>query len=428
MSLMFPRWLLLTLATVSATPALARPWTLESSIRQAVCASPELRKSLAGIRAREEDARLAGLWPDPEIEVRIDNQLGKDDRSGGYDVTDVTLTQAIPLARIGTERAVAEAELAVAARTREHKALLLQNRIARAFHALQFASARLALAGKQRQLAGEISRPTRRNDQGTIVRYLTPLEKVRLRIILEEANQEEINAEGKYREALTRFSRLIGVAPGQVASIAALRGIGKLPAFDTLSTSQSQHVELDAQQQRLLAATRRIELARRSYMKDPSVSLIRSRDTFDNGRDDVYGVMFNVQIPLQGRKSALVGKARYDASQQRIELARLRRELEINLKASYTHLNHLHEQAVNFQKKVLEPAREILELTRRGFNSGELNVLALVDANRTYFDARIKYLELLYQARSELADVRLYAGQPVAGVGLEADCAAEGGQ
>ena len=53
----------------------------------------------------------------------------------------------------------------------------------------------------------------------------------------------------------------------------------------------------------------------------------------------------------------------------------------------------------------------MLQLTNKGFASGELNVLSLVDANNTYFDSRLNYLDLLYQARVELADVKLYAGQ-----------------
>ena len=43
-------------------------------------------------------------------------------------------------------------------------------------------------------------------------------------------------------------------------------------------------------------------------------------------------------------------------------------------------------------------------------------MLNLVDANNTYFEARLKYLDLLYQAQVELADLRLYAGQMIVGI------------
>jgi outer membrane protein TolC len=58
----------------------------------------------------------------------------------------------------------------------------------------------------------------------------------------------------------------------------------------------------------------------------------------------------------------------------------------------------------------------MLDITNKGFASGELKMLSLVDANNTYFDARLHYLNLLYQARIELADIKLYAGQLMTGI------------
>jgi cobalt-zinc-cadmium efflux system outer membrane protein len=142
----------------------------------------------------------------------------------------------------------------------------------------------------------------------------------------------------------------------------------------------------------------------------------------------VYGIMFNIQIPIHDRKSAAVGKAGYMASQQRIELERMKRDLHINLKRSYTHLHHVIEQAKDYREKVLVPAKSMLDLTRKGFSSGELNILTLVDANNTYFEARLSYLELLYQAWVELADVKLYAGQLIVNIDAPAVSANAGGQ
>jgi len=106
----------------------------------------------------------------------------------------------------------------------------------------------------------------------------------------------------------------------------------------------------------------------------------------------------------------------------------MKRDLHINLKRSYTHLHHLVAQAADYREKVLAPAKSMLDLTRKGFSSGELNMLTLVDANNTYFEARLSYLDLLYQAWVELADLRMYAGQLIADVDAQAVSASAGGQ
>ena len=411
---MFPRILCAPLAAsmlLVTTPSIAQQWTLESSVRQAISAAPELQKSAAEMAARRQDIKLSSLWPDPSIEFRVDNKLGKDDGSGGYDLTDITISQPIPLSRIKHQESVAQARLKATAYSHAHQALLLQNRVSRVFHQLQLASAELALAEKRLQLADQLSRPTRKNAQGVVVRYLTPLEKMRLGIIREQAHQAASSAEGKYAEALNEFARLLVIEPDTASGVAELRPMDILPTLEQLYSLQQQHAQLSGQQQQLLAANHEIDLARSSQMEDPTVSLSRSRDSFSSGREDVFGLMFNIQIPIHDRKDIATSKARYQASQQRIELQRLKRDLQINLKRSFTHLHHLVEQSRNYEQKVLKPAQKMLDLTQRGFSSGELSLLSLVDANNTYFEARLHHLELLYQAWIERADLNLYAGQ-----------------
>ena len=54
-----------------------------------------------------------------------------------------------------------------------------------------------------------------------------------------------------------------------------------------------------------------------------------------------------------------------------------------------------------------------LDLTRRAFASGEANILGLVDANNTYFDAQARYLETLKDGALAAASLRLAAGQSI---------------
>ncbi|MBN4063203.1 TolC family protein [Cardiobacterium sp. AH-315-I02] len=388
-------------------------WTLQSSVQQALSASPELKKSMAEIGVRQTDINLSSLWPEPSIAFRIDNKLGQDDATGGYDLTDITISQPIPISRIKYQTSVAEASLKAARFSRLYQSLQVQNRVSKVFFQLQLASAELALAKKQLQLADKLINQTEKNTRSVVVRYLTPLEKMRMTIIREEADQAASSAEGKYNEALSEFVKLLGIAVDNVATVPELQPLVEMPDINQLTALQEHHAQLSSQQQQVLAAKHKIDVARNSQLVDPTVGLSWSRDTFPNGRDDVYAVMFNMQIPLGDRKNAAASKASYKASQQRIELALLKRELKINLNKSFTHLNHVVEQARGYKQKVLKPAQKMLDLTNRGFSSGELNILSLVDANNTYFEARLNYLQLLYQAWVELAEVKLFAGQMI---------------
>ncbi len=403
-----PFLLIMVLATSQSA---AQQWSLESSVEQAMSTSPELRQASAEIGARQEDTNLSGMWPDPEIGFRVDNKMGQDDGAGGYDLTDVVIRQSIPVSRIKHQESVAEASLKAAMFAYRYQSLQVQNRVSKVFHQLQFAAAELSLAEKQMKLADELYGQNKKKSQGIVVRYLTPLEKMRLTIIREEARQAAGSAEGKYKEVLSEFVKLVGIEMDAVSSVSELLPVTAIPAIEQLTELQNNHAQLSSQQQQVMAAKHEIDVAHSSQMIDPTIGLSWSKDTLSTGRSDIYGIMFNIQIPLSGRKNTAASKATYKASQQRIELQLLKRELKINLNKSFTHLNHVVKQAVDYKKKVLSPAGKMLELTNKGFTSGELNILSLVDANNTYFEARLAYLELLYQARVELADVKLFAGQ-----------------
>jgi len=412
MNLKFIKPIICVLASVTASSGVnAEQWTLHSSIAQAMSISPELKISSAEIGARTSELQLSDMWPDPSIELKVDNQIGRDEGTGDYGLSEITISQDIPLSRTKYQKSVAEAQLNAAVHSQSNDTLILQNRVAKVFYDLQFASATFELTKKQVKLADKLNASTTKNKRDVMVRYLTPLEKMRLNIISEKAHQEEAAAEGKYLETLTEFYKLLGINSNSDVSVPKLLAVIDIPELDLLSKHQNEHPLLSTQQQHLQAATNEIDVARSSAMKDPSISINRLRENFSSGTENVYGVMFNIEIPIHDRKNSKVSKANYNASQQRIELARLKRELEINLNRSYTHLKHVIEQTSEYKKKVLEPATKILSLTEKGFISGELNILSLVDANNTYFESNKQYLDLVYQSWVELAEINLYAGQ-----------------
>jgi len=97
----------------------------------------------------------------------------------------------------------------------------------------------------------------------------------------------------------------------------------------------------------------------------------------------------------------------------------LRRDLSNRVRQSHLHLGHLIEQAEHYRTHLLQPARHVLDLTRKGYTAGEQNGLALVDASNTYFDAQARYLELLRDAWVEAAELRLAAGVSLLDSSLE---------
>lgn len=387
----------------------ANAWTLESSIAQAVSISPELKQSAAFIGTRNVELKQSSLWPDPSLELKVDNQRGRDTGSGNYNLSEITFTQDIPLSRIKHQTSVAEARLSSAIYAQSKQMLILQNQVSKVFFELQLTSASFELARQRVALADKLSQP--KNKPGQLIRYLSPLEKMRLNIISEQARQAEAAAEGRHQEVLMNFNKLLGINAINEVKLPPLSAMTSIPDIGQLTHDLDKHPSISTQKKNLQAASNGVELARSSAIKDPSISLNRLRENFSSGTENVYGIMLNIQLPIHDRKTQAVSRANYNARLQRIELGKIKRDLQLNLKRSYTHLNHLIKQASEYKTKVLKPASKILDLSKKGFNSGELNILSLIDANNTYFDSHMQYLNLIYQSWLEVAEINLNAGK-----------------
>jgi cobalt-zinc-cadmium efflux system outer membrane protein len=385
-------------------------WTLEASIRRALSSAPEMRAAEAEIAARTGSLRQADEWPNPVVTLRADEKLGIEDGRGGYTLNQVTVTQALPMRRLEHQRRAAAAGLEAARANQNYQRLLLETRTAQAFHALQLAAERQLLAQERLAFAEKLHPRDERSGSDRIVRYLSPLERARLDILRATAQQEVALTEGKWSESLAHFRALLAMPPDALPETARLLPASVPESLGALLSRLEAHPALRATQQARDASLASVDVARAQRLADPTLSVIHEQDYLGGERRNYLGLMLGVQIPVWNRNNGGVARAYGEAGKAEAELEMQRRDLLTRLRQSHLHLGHLVEQAEHYLTHLLQPARQVLDLTRRGYIAGEQNGLALVDASNTYFDAQARYLELLRDAWNEAAELRLAAG------------------
>lgn len=390
-----------------------RAWTLADSVKRALDVAPEMRAAETEIAAREGELSQAGAWPNPTVDVRADNKLGIEDGRGGTDLTQIALSQPIPLRRLSRQRAAAQASLEGAQENRRYQKLLLEREVARVFHALQLATARRQLAGERLRLIAESPNTSHKTGTDRLVRYLTPLERRRLAILSEEASQAVAVAEREQQKALIDFRALLALPAGSAAETAALLVSATPASLEVLTRTLDEHPALAAARKDAEAAQAGIASSESQRYADPALNLFRERDYLAGERRDVTGIGVSVQIPLWDSNSGMVSKAKADAGRAQARLDAAQRDARSRLEQAHTQLLRLLEQSERLRGKLLEPAHEVFTLSRRGFAAGELNILTLVDANNTYFDALTRHLELQHESLQADAELRLAAGIPV---------------
>ncbi|MBN4080297.1 TolC family protein [Beggiatoa alba] len=406
--------LLLSGGLVISPPSLAQPtlsWTLDASIQRALKVSPEMKTADAKIGKQQGKLEQSSAWPNPSISIQVDDTLGLEDMAGGYAVTQLSISQPLAIGRLALQRQQAETGLASVQAQRRHQQLLLEYRVAQRFHILQLAQAKLQLAKKRLLQARRYQKSGhKRRSSDPLIRYLTPLETMRLDIVLQAAKQTQEVAEGEFSEAAASFKALLGIPIDDPLRIVPLTPTPTAQGYPILENSLQNHPALEADKKTIASSRMGISVAQSQRVADPILTLFRGEGFYASRRQESMGIMLSVQVPLWDRNNGRITQARYAVYQAQAELDLKQRELQTNLHKSYQHLGHLIKQAEHYRSKLLKPVQRMFALTRKGFAAGELNILSLIDANNTYFDAQQRYLELLQEGWLELAEVRKSAG------------------
>lgn len=391
------------------SPPLPELWTLENSIQRVLHIAPEIKTADALVDAHQGALQQAGAWPNPTFSVQSDEKLGIEDGSGGNDITQYAFSQPLPLSgRRSHQKEIASKSLQGIKAQRHYQQLVLEQQTAIRFRQLQLTTANLELAEQRLKLADELKAVSFRREQAG---ELSKLERLRLDLLREDAQQIQDKAEGEYNESLSQFRTYLRLAPVVRLTLMPLNPVESVPSLDTFEASLVDQPLFVAAQHRIDAARSNVKLVQASRWPDPVLSVFQEKDFIDGRRQEFTGIGLSITVPLWDRKNGQRNQSLAKVSEAQSELHSLQRDIRGHVKQSYLHLNHLVQQGAHYRVNVFEPARQVLDLTNKAYLSGEVEILSLIDANSTYFNAHTRYLELLQLAWLEMAELQLAVGQ-----------------
>lgn len=369
--------------------------TLEAAIRRTLGATPLTKLSLARRDALSAARDVAGMKPQPSVEVAAENfGLPMGDL---YDQFQVTGTYSQKIERGGKRRArldlvsrelgVVEAEAVVAR-------LDLIKQVQEGFVEAQAADAKVAVARERLRVAHELRREVGRR----VASAKDPIfAGTRAQTGVSEASADLDLAIHARDAALKRLAMFWGGAPPTtVAEVGRFLDVRPAPVA---SPSPADLAVFEARQARALSS---VSLQQANSARDVTVSA--GPRILASG---ALGAVAGVSLPLGGRRlgQARVAEAQAEGRRVAAELAveRFNRERAIALAAQKVEEN-LHEVEL-IRAGVLENAEKTLEQVRYGYNRGFFSFadvsaaqVTLVTARSRLIDAAARY----HHARAEL--------------------------
>lgn len=381
------------LLLLASSPAGAQTLTLAEALDRAEAQSPLVDEARAGVEAARGRARQAGVSPNPELSLEIENIAGSGDFRGarGAEAT-LAIGQRIELGgKRGARRDVAAAELNAA----DLRLTLARAEVARnvreAFAELSIARARVILTEENASVADELARTA---DVLVTAGRDPPLRVARARAAAAQA-QADLQAAQATAEAA---GRALAATLGTEAQIESLSASVE-PVRDIGDPADVIDVRLATAE--LRAAEARVRLERTVATPDVTaqIGVRRLNETDDTAM--VFGL--SVPIPLRDRNGGAVEAAAAEARAAEARLAQARLGAFRTLRDAQTNLAAADARVTALATAGLNEAQEALRLARLGYEAGKFTLVDVLDAQRA-----------LVEAQSALLDARLARERAVA--------------
>ena len=388
-------------AELTEPPKLLR---LEVALGLAMGANPEISVALREQEATEGARIQAGVRHNPYISSEI-----QDTRSDTQQIT-LQFNQEIELGNKRESR-LALADILHTKATAELDALkaTIHANTVNAFYEVLVAQERLALSKSSFEVANAaVNAATKRVNAGKS----SPVEETKSNIAASSAKIELNQSNSQLNSARKRLSALWGNPfPVFEQAYGDVENIPLVPSFENLLALLENAPAIVIANLEVSARGGSIKLARSQSTPNITISagIVHNQELGLN--QAILGL--SAPIPLFDRNQGNVQEAVSLQYKAQDELIALKTQLATKLAGEHERLSVARLSAISLREEILPGAQNAFEAANKGFNAGKFNFLDVLDAQRTLFQAKSQYIQVLLDAHQAIAEIESILGHVV---------------
>ena len=394
-------------------PQITANYSLTQALEKVLTHSPELNAQTQHWEATKAMRLQAGLGPNPELELETENFGGKGalSRFRGAETT-VQVAQHLELGGKRLRRKqVADLDVDLARQDLEALRLDLTARTKIAFVDVWVAQERMALHRELLDLAKEIERSVKaRVEAGKI----SPLEEIKARVTVANAQVRLTQSQHSLTAKKATLSGLWGDDRGSFSRVTgSLNRLTQLPKREELTDSLKNNSDLVRWD--LVIQRQKQNLGLEKSRSRPDVSLKAGFRYFDETNDKAWLAGFSVSLPVFDRNQGHIRMAGFQVDQAKAQKRAATTKARVKLTEIYESVTASYHHAGVLQSSVIPASTQALDGLREGFRQGKFGYLDVLDAQRTFFEAKVQLIELLGTYHRQFAQLEHLLGGPVKG-------------
>jgi len=371
--------------------------------------NPELAAFSWEVRAAEARTLQASFLPNPEIEVEMEEFGGKGEQKR-FDALETTflLSQLLELGGKRSKRTrVAALERDLVGWDYETKRLDVLTETTKSFVEVLAAQDRLAL---NEELVGLSEKVFNTVSERVRAGKVSPVEETRAKVVFSSSQIEWERAKRDLEASRKSLAAFWGQTSPTFEKVAGeLDAVKPIPSAEQFASLISQNPNIarwavEVEQRR---AAVELEKAKRI----PNLTLSGGLRRFNETEDNVFVAGVSIPIPLFDRNQGGILETRYRLAQADKERQAAKVRIKTALAEAYQALSTAFFEATALKNEVLPGAQSAFNAADEGYRQGKFSYLDVLDAQRTFVEARVQYTEALSAYHKAKADIEGLIGE-----------------
>jgi len=391
----------------SGPPVANEAITLDQAIAFAMSQNPELSSHSLEIEARGGQVLQAGVFPNPEIGFEIDNFWGNQEFEKFVNSeSTLIVSQMIELGGKRSKRTrAAELERDLAQWDYDAKRRDILAEVTKAFNEV--------LAGQERLvLAEEISLLSEKSLSIVIAKVqagkVPPIEEVKAQAELSLSRIEAEKAGYSLNAAWKRLAALMGTSHIFSKAEGTLELDPAISSSDDFTKHTDSNPDIARWSDEIEHQKALLNLAESGRIPDPTLSA--GTRWFNETDERVYTFGISIPLPLfdTNRGGIIEAKKRISKAAEEQKAARLK--IHSALADAYQALSGAFAEATALKNTVLPALENTFSAMSEGYRYGKFAYIDVLDAQRSLFESKNRYIEALAAYKIAKADIEKLTG------------------
>lgn len=396
--------------------------TLRQALSLALMHNPDLAAASWEIRSGEARSLQAGLFPNPELEVEVEdfggsreveNLDGTSEKTKRFEgaETIVTLSQLFELGGKRLKRKeVADSEHGLLGWDFETKRLDTITEVTNAFIDLLSLQERMALTDDLVELSQDVfNTVSERVKAGKV----SPVEETRAQIALSTIQIEQERA----KRALEAGRKLLAATWGSNAPTfqrvaGTLETITALPPYESLISRIEQNPDIARWNDEL--EHREAALNLEKSHRYPDFTIAGAVKHLEESNDQIYIMGISLPLPILDRNQGGILEATYDLEKAKHERTASEVSTIATLDEIYQNLLSAYSEVTILRDTVLPAAESAFNASNEGYLEGKFSYLDVLDVQRSLFDAKDTYISSLVEYHKASIAIERLIGEKLA--------------